>query len=223
MGFFGKKEQRAIPDLPSPREAGFSFKNDEDDEMGGESHVLPAFPDSPSHNKFSEAMIKDAVSMQPVRGNDDGGLAEVPRDEKQIRVVEMEEWQPSSKPREEPEEPEEFHAKFMPPKENRIPHLETKSVPTENRMRMSVPEPVRFQPRKEATSKEIFVRIDKYHTARKALSEIAERLEEIDENVRKIREVKLREEQELATWERDIMNAKLRIKDVSDNLFDNTE
>ena len=45
----------------------------------------------------------------------------------------------------------------------------------------------------------------------------------MDELLKKIREIKLREEQELTTWEKEINNAKSRIKDVHENIFEKIE
>lgn len=234
MGLFGKKEERKLPDLPTPREAGLSFG------LESESHALPTFPDSPSHNKFSEAMIKDAVGSRQ--------MPEIPsipapiglppvqkenKDEKKIKVVEVDEWQPSSEMDHEEDSHEEDKSserRFMPPPERkpmRPEHVYSKSqdrIPrVQDRIKSPMIPPMKSHSQNEIGKKEVFVRIDRYYTARKAMSEIAAKLEEVDDMVRKIREVKLREEQEIAAWERDIMNAKERIQEVNANLFDKLE
>ncbi len=63
----------------------------------------------------------------------------------------------------------------------------------------------------------------KYHKRRKKKlfeKKVQEKMEDIDELVKKIREVKMREEQELGSWENDLINIKSRIKDVSENIFE---
>ena len=70
---------------------------------------------------------------------------------------------------------------------------------------------------------DVFVRLDKFHSAKKSLSEITNDLEDVNEMLKKIRETKLREEQELASWERDILQAKARLENVSDNIFRKSE
>ena len=70
---------------------------------------------------------------------------------------------------------------------------------------------------------DVFVRIDKFHSARRALRGANNSLKEISELMKKIREVKLREEQELAAWERDVANVKARIRDVTENIFEKVE
>ena len=228
MGFFGKKEEKRLPELPSSRESKFS---NFEEGLDNEKHSLPTFPDSPSHNKFSEAMIKEAVSMKEEKEI----LPKFSQDKKDIKIVEMEEWQPSApmetenNDSDEDDEEDELDERFMPPEEKsekkfaKLPKLELpESEPRRDfgSRTQLMPEP-NFN--KELGRKEIFVKIDKYHTARKSISEIAAKLEEIDDTVRKIREVKLREEQELASWEKDILHAKTRIHELNENIFGKTD
>ncbi|MEK6928607.1 MAG: hypothetical protein AABW65_01470 [Nanoarchaeota archaeon] len=69
-------------------------------------------------------------------------------------------------------------------------------------------------------SQEIYIKIDKYRSVKIALNEIKTQLEDIDDLLKKIRETKLREEQELSSWEKSIVSVKSRIKDVNDNIFE---
>jgi len=50
-----------------------------------------------------------------------------------------------------------------------------------------------------------------------------ETLEDIDELIKKIRETKLREDQEISSWENDVLHVKTRIKEVSENIFEKLE
>ena len=70
---------------------------------------------------------------------------------------------------------------------------------------------------------DVFVRIDKFHTARKSLSEIQNKLNDIDELVRRIRDTKLKEEQELANWEKELMQIKSKVQTVTENIFEKVE
>ena len=63
-------------------------------------------------------------------------------------------------------------------------------------------------------------KIEKYQSARKALSSAQDKMMEIDELLRKIRETRMREEQELAAWEKEVVSAKTKIQEVSQNLFE---
>ena len=66
----------------------------------------------------------------------------------------------------------------------------------------------------------VFVKIDKFNTARRALQETQIQIENIDAILRKIRETKLREEQELVAWEKEISGVKSRIQEVTQNIFE---
>ncbi len=199
--FFDKKNEKGLPDLPA---AGGSFRRSYDEDMGdedSEEHPLPAFPDSPTHNKFSQEAIKDAVSDSP-RDYEDYENTE-DHNQKDIKVVEMEEWSPSM-------------------------NSGDSVSSTSTSLSSSLGEPPSFKnyPRefsKESKSGDVFVKIDKFHSARKALREIAQNLEDIDDFIKKIRETKLREEQELGSWERDVANIKARIKDVTETIFEKVE
>ncbi len=201
MGIFNKKnEDVRLPDLPgAPMKFGSMSM---DDDLDSEGHVLPTFPDSPTHNKFSQAAIKDAVGESELEevGNVGG---------KNIKLVEMDEWRPEQlKYHEDSDEDEE--------------------------MEMSRPEPIRrIPPLHEPMQKmhrelppkntDIFVRLDKFHAAKKSLSEVKDKLAEIDDMIRKIRETKLREDQELSAWEHDMIHIKSRIQDVTENIFEKVE
>ena len=70
---------------------------------------------------------------------------------------------------------------------------------------------------------DIFIRIDKFHSAKKSLFELQTKLEEIDQMIKKIRDIKMREEQELSSWEADLTHVKARIQDISTNIFEKTD
>jgi len=69
----------------------------------------------------------------------------------------------------------------------------------------------------------VFVKIDKFQSARKALLSSQTRIKDIESLLKKIREVRLREDQELAAWEKDLTETKSYIEEVSKNLFDKME
>lgn len=66
----------------------------------------------------------------------------------------------------------------------------------------------------------IFVKIEKFNSARKALASAQQKISEIDKMLKKIREARLREEQELSSWEKEVESAKARIEEASKDLFD---
>ncbi len=194
MSFFGKKKEEVkLPDLPEAKIPPFSQNLESDDDYLDERHILPAFPDSPSHNKFSQAAIKSAVG--------EPGMVGMSIPPKNIRVVEMEEWNPSNYGF-------EREQKEIPDFGRNIPHPPVEQI----QQRASVNK-----------TADIFVRLDKFHSAKKSLEEIREKLDEIDNMIRKIRETKLREDQELSLWERDLVNVKSRIQEITENIFEKVE
>ncbi len=87
------------------------------------------------------------------------------------------------------------------------------------------PQIEKIRPEKYSVPKksDIFVKIDKFRSAKKSLFDVKQGLEEIDSILRKIRETKLREEQELESWEREITAAKDKIKSVNEEIFEKVE
>ncbi len=213
---WGKKEDKGmLPDLPPQYGAGFIVKqgdraeympsNDEDEkEELDEEHMprqdLPSFPDSMSNKGFSQAAIKDAVGGPVCQ--EEVHVQYAPNPLKNFKSMEMEEWSPSvKKTTEEPiEEKQESFRLGMPPSSSTINEF----------------------PKKMRNS-DVFVKLDKFYAARKALSDAEQKLEDINEVLRKIRETKLREEQELDSWERELMNIKARMNELNSNLFEKVD
>ena len=123
--------------------------------------------------------------------------------QREVRVVEMEEWKPT--PREELPELEEPEEEEEEDEEEEFP---------------AEPEP---RPTRREPGQDVFVRIDKFNSVKKTISEIEDKLEDIDELIKKIRETKLREEQELSSWEKDVMHIKSRLQSVAENIFEKVE
>ncbi|MBS3076871.1 hypothetical protein J4233_01230 [Candidatus Pacearchaeota archaeon] len=207
--FFGKKENKAeLPDLPPlpplPRK---------DQQVVSNAGGVPEFPESPGESSFGMMQLpgrKDAFLNQPM-------------EEKKVKVVEMEEWHPHGS---EPEESDEEYEMELP----EVPHLprisESESEMTRRPMGqlpMSRRMYVQHKTIQPQQVDDVFVRIDKFHTARKSLSEIQNKLNDIDELVRRIRDTKLKEEQELANWEKELMQIKSKVQTVTENIFEKVE
>lgn len=77
-----------------------------------------------------------------------------------------------------------------------------------------------FIPQEAPQVSDIFVKLDRFRAARRSLADAYKKLEEIDGLIKRIRETKLREEQELAGWEKEIAQIKARVEDVSENIFE---
>jgi hypothetical protein len=241
---FGKKEDKQkLPDLP-PFKAQFKIDpgmNQQYEAESPETHSLPAFPDSPTYNKFSQAAIKDAV------GTPEPELPPFPVvQQTKPKAVEIKEWTPTLPPRRRAEE-ENLPLPDSPPGYVEEDEEEVEEVEEEEEEPQTFPQrretvkpyPLRRRPVPEFSEREeirsrrvreiqrtpsnVFVRIDKFNVARKSLSQAEDSLKQIDELVKKIRETKLREDQELSAWEQDLMQVKARINEVSENLFEKFE
>jgi hypothetical protein len=204
--FWDKKEKKSLPDLPPPRAPSLATfpRDDEYDIAEDERHELPSFPDSMNDKGFSQAAIKDAVQNERRDDFSNAGGG---------RTMEMQEWSPSKsvegvQPSQSPvlpvhqaDEMEGFHSSIAGP-----PNLEATGL--------------NVQPRK---NKDIFVKLDKFYSARKSLADAQSKLDDIDELLRRIRETKAREEQELHGWEKELLTIKSRMNDVTVNLFEKVD
>lgn len=84
------------------------------------------------------------------------------------------------------------------------------------------PEQMKQEPQEimPETRGNIFVKLERFQTAKKTIYTIEQKIGEIDSTLKKIRETRMREEQELTTWEREVAELKTRIESVSKSLFE---
>ncbi|MEK6899283.1 MAG: hypothetical protein AABW79_04265 [Nanoarchaeota archaeon] len=71
--------------------------------------------------------------------------------------------------------------------------------------------------------KPVYVRLDKFQGAKKMLEEMSAMISESELLLKKIREVKMREEQELSAWEKEMQVLRARINNISTDIFERTE
>ncbi len=198
-----KKEDKSLPDLPPiKRPLDFpqrrNIESDLEDLAPIEKHELPSFPDSPIEKGFSQSAIKDAVNTDIEK---EDSFPQFPASSRNFKTIEMEEWTPPSKT--------EIKRTLELPEESEMPER----LPPTPSATPSYSSPI---PR----SKEIFVKIDKFNSAKRSLDSIKDSLDEIDSLLKKVRETKLREEQELSAWEKEILSVKSRIQTVTENIFE---
>jgi hypothetical protein len=234
--FWDKKdEKRSLPDLP-PIQSPFSkdlalpkinTEDDFDHLEPVEKHNLPSFPDSPINKGFSQAVIKDAVN--PPEYSESQEIIGDPIDqERRFKTIEMDNMENKNE--------------TLPSIASSQRQYQPKPLPTlksnsqvqnqqESSLSLGLPPPlplpvhsinqIKMPPTlSNQKNQDIFVKIDKFQSARKALNSAKEQLEEINNLLRKIRETKLREEQELSSWEKDLSAAKARIQEITENIFE---
>jgi len=210
--FWDKKEEKKLPDLP-PLNPNLALKpliplpeiSEEKEDDNGERHTLPSFPDSPMSKGFSQAAIKEAVDT--AKPEEKPQKLEFPEitEEAKFKTIEMEEWKPEFTQSQPISQTQSFLP--LPPKQPEFQIQE--SFPVRTRM-----------PQRNS---DIFVKIDKFNAAKKSLEAVKLSIEEIDEMLKKIRETKLREDQELTAWEKEINAVKARIQAVTENIFEKLE
>ena len=219
--FWNKKEdKKLLPDLPAYRNPVFfeqspdstSDYDDNHDGLPAEKHELPSFPDSLSDKGFSQAAIKDAV------GSDETLERVGASGEAKFAAVEMEEWQPSMKNEEvsQYDEEEKVVESIPLPPGKKYPRrrIEEPPAPVYDRDDSS---------RGRGKNSDIFVKLDKFYSARKALYDAQQKLTDVDALLRKIRDVKMREDQELSLWDKELNEIKTKINDIAINLFEKVD
>lgn len=78
-------------------------------------------------------------------------------------------------------------------------------------------------PKRMMEAKPVYVRLDKFQAAKRTIDEIRSMLEETEMILKKVRDVKVREEQELAAWEKEMQVMRARINNVSTDIFERLE
>ncbi|MEK6825930.1 MAG: hypothetical protein AABY00_04040 [Nanoarchaeota archaeon] len=218
--FWDKKEDKHLPDLPllkqglqgknsfSPSLPQMHHEDQEEDTSPIEKHGLPSFPDSPLIKGFSQAAIKDAIIDDSVKDSETVGF---PNEPKSFKVVEVEEGVPL----------------MSPPKFSQITKaLSSQASAKDFAQQMPSPNTSReeqvFVPSSSVSASrgEVFVKIDRFHSAKRALNTVQTQLESVDNLLKKIRETKMREEQEFSAWEKDMTQVRSKIEEITRNLFD---
>ncbi len=67
---------------------------------------------------------------------------------------------------------------------------------------------------------ELFIKVERFHSARRALASAQQKIKELDASLKRIRETKLREEQELAAWEKEVSLVKEKLEAAASTLFE---
>jgi len=216
--FWNKKnkgDKGRLPDLPAEPRAAPSMADykhtpglQEFDKLkrdGDEIRALPSFPDSPTKKDFTQSAIKEAVAPPTKEA-----LPELPRGKEVLpelpRGKEVLPKLPTGPPLGRPKtiEMEEWKPKQPMQTLQTIPALPTMGNPV----------------KKSTGTKQIFVKLEKFQSASNSLEIVKEKLDDIDELLRTIREVKMKEDQELSSWEKEIEAIKARINSVASEIFE---
>jgi hypothetical protein len=86
-----------------------------------------------------------------------------------------------------------------------------------------IPMPPRTMSRSRSDGRPVYIRLDKFQTARSSLENVKTKLIEVEDLLKKIREVKAQEDQELTAWENDLESVKRRLETIGTEIFDKGE
>lgn len=245
--FWNKKENKnSLPDLPAIK-SPFSKelfvssqdkniveeKMEENAEPDDEKHSLPSFPDSLAEKGFSQTAIKEAVSQDEIKepeesdSEEESDLPVAKPEQNKFKTIQVNEDHVSSTKENpylksvktglenknkyvqpintynEPEEQEKPFTLGLPPSEPEFENEIEKPMPAENQKKGDV-----------------FVKIEKFYSAKKSLDGIRQQIDQIDDLLKKIRDIKMKEERELSVWEKEIALVKSRIQNVNETIFE---
>jgi len=102
----------------------------------------------------------------------------------------------------------------------KIPNFPEKPEPEVILAQVSLPSSYEQEPK---TKGPIFIKLEKFKSAKNSIDKIQEKLEEIDELLKKTREIRTKEEQELSYWEKEVQDLKLRLERVNNSIFEKVE
>ena len=205
--FWDRGEKSELPDLPPLKpileDQAHPFLKKEEEERPPAK--LPTFPESPIKKGFSQAAIKEAVKEEK--------MPELP-ERKEPVTMELPETSLIPKPIEVEMEEMEVPA---PPAPTAVPPAPIAAPPAPTAVPPAPKMPVTPTPPKTV---HVFVQINKFHSAYKSLITAQEKLHDIDSLLKKIRETRMREEQELSAWEKELTSVKSKIQGVTENIFE---
>ena len=205
MSLFGKKEKKEeikknIPDVPRlpelPKLPELPSMNEFSYE---EEHLpqLPTFPNNSLGNKFSQNTIKEAISGKKEEEGD----------------FDAEDFQ---------EEDKGMMQKPLKRNSMEDPGDYEESISTKSKSREI---PSNFAMRNYMTKKAepVFIRIDKFEESMKIFQDIKSQIAEIENLIKTTKEIKSKEEEELASWETEIQTIKNQIEKVDQDIFSRIE
>lgn len=205
MGLFGKKDKKEeikkvssnVPELPElPKLPELPPMN----EFSYEEERLPQLPTFPNNslgNKFSQNTIKEAVSGKK-------------EDEEAFDAEDFSEMNKGMMQRPLPRHAIEDTDDY---EESITTKPKSKEVPQNFAMR-------NYMTKK---AEPVFIRIDKFEESMKIFQDIKSQISEIEELIKNTKDIKSKEEEELASWETEIQTIKNQIEKVDQDIFSRIE
>jgi hypothetical protein len=209
MSLFNKKGKsveiknsfQGVPELPElPKLPDLPYM-DEPSFEGGSLPQLPTFPNNSLGNKFSQNTIKEAIAGKK-EGEEVFNAEDFPEEEEEEKVGMMQ----KPLPKYSLEESEEYETGIL--KKPKIREISQS-----------------FAERNYITKKAepVFIRIDKFEESMNIFKDIKTQVSEIENLIRTTKEIKAKEEEELASWQTEIQGIKDQIEKVDQDIFSRIE
>tara|TARA_Y100000310_G_scaffold24080_1_gene23148 strand:+ start:903 stop:1409 length:507 start_codon:yes stop_codon:yes gene_type:complete len=161
---------------------------------------------------FGKKKKEEEIPLLPELPSSESDLAQLTKDDLPDAPTTLPEIETEALP-ELPEEQEEFPIPKTPPKPLKQPELpRTIELGSDN-------QPTTFRKSSTKESEPIYVRLDKFETTAQTFEEIKIKIQDIENLLKRTREIKQNEEQELIEWEREIQMIKTRIDLIDKNIF----
>ena len=122
-----------------------------------------------------------------------------------------------------PELPEWNHEEMQtkPVRTMELNEWSPKTIPQIHERQILKEEPAESLINQTNNKRPIFVKLDKFKEARDSLMKISEKLDQMDELLKVIKDFKTKEENEIGGWEKDIESIKARIVFINKEIFEN--
>ena len=163
-----------------------------------EDHSLPELPELPTEQKdekLNQEMVKSAVKSVPPLGEKkvSGGLPPLPK---------------------------ESHIQ-QDPSGGLPPTIPSEGLPPTIPSGGLLPTVPKIEAPSETKEIEpIFVRIDRFQSAQKSFEIVKSRLKEIESILKKIKDIRLKEDKEMNSWNEEIEDVKEKLSEIDSDIFD---
>ncbi|MCX6749972.1 MAG: hypothetical protein NTZ83_00775 [Candidatus Pacearchaeota archaeon] len=246
MGLFSRKNKKEemrrsvmnapeLPELPKlPELPPMHELSHEEDHLP----QLPTFPNSSLGNKFSQNIIKESVAGKK-EGREVFGAEDFPEEHRGMMQKPLQKSFSQEYENYQDRTPERIIKKSFTQSydENGMMQRsfrEEEGGEEEEEERTPIPAPEKTRSR-EATkefavrnymtkkAEPVFIRIDKFEESMKVFQSIKSQISEIENLIKDTKDIKAKEEQELASWEKEIQTIKNEIEKVDSDIFSRVE
>ncbi len=223
MGLFNKKEGLpSLPPVPTLPDLPKSASNSKINE-------LPTIPSNSCGERLNQEIVKSVVSGSSEEKKGVGGSAENFHHNENSFVPSLNVNQ-ENKPHEMPKLPsmpgvypeEKSNPPLQAPSKNLSGmHGSIVSSPTVTAQVNNLTNNTSISPgfSMQNRAEPIFVRIDKFQSAKKEFEEVRSKIKDIEHMLRRIKEVKIREDAEIQEWVKDLEGLKTRLSNIDAHIF----